>query len=87
MGMNKVLERVLREIDALPLVEQERIARVLQEEVRQAQRTSPKLPSRWARLAERLDRESPLEGKSEEFLRQVREFRGGFAFGEPKNAE
>ena len=85
--MNKVLEHVLREIDALPEAEQERIARVLTEQVRQARQATPKSQGRWARLAERLSRESPLEGKSEEFLRQVREFREGFAFGEPRNGE
>ena len=32
-------------------------------------------------------RESPLEGRSEDFLRQVREFRGRFLFAEPKSVD
>ena len=85
-AMNKVLENVLREVDRLPEEEQRRIARVLEEEVHKARRT-PAKQGRWARLAERLSRESPLEGKSEEFLKQVREFRDGFLFIEPKNVD
>ncbi len=85
-AMNKVLENVLREVDRLPEEEQRRIARVLEEEVHKARRT-PAKQGRWARLAERLNRESPLEGKSEEFLKQVREFRDGFLFIEPKNVD
>ena len=85
--MNKVLENVLREVDRLPEEEQRRIARVLEEEVHKAKRETPAPAGRWARLAERLSRESPLEGKSEEFLKQVREFRDGFLFIEPKNID
>jgi hypothetical protein len=84
--MNKVLENIFREVETLPEEEQQRITRVLKDEVHKARRaTKPK--GRWARLAERLSSESPLEGKSEEFLRQVREFRDGFMFIEPKNAD
>jgi hypothetical protein len=86
--MHKMLETMLHEVEALPEEEQRRIARVLEGEVHKArQATKAKPHGRFARLAERLSRESPLEGKSEEFLRQVREFRDGFLFVEPKNAD
>jgi hypothetical protein len=38
-------------------------------------------------LAERLSKESPLEGRSEEVLRRVREFREGFEMMEPERTE
>ena len=80
--MNKVLENMLREVDALPEGEQERIARVLEAEVRRAKRGTRapehKHKGRWARLAERMRREAPMAGKSEEFLKGVREFRDHF---------
>ena len=76
--MNKVLENVLREVNALPEGEQERIARVLEVEVRRAKRETRTPKGRWARLAERMRREAPLAGKSEEFLNGVREFRDHF---------
>jgi hypothetical protein len=82
--MNKVLEHMLREVEALPEEKQQRIARVLEDEVRKAKQEAPAPAGRWARLAERLSKESPLEGKSEEFLQHVKEFREGFMFREPK---
>ena len=82
-----MLETMLHEVEALPQEEQRRIARVLEEEVHRARRVTAKPHGRWARLAARLSRESPLEGKSEELLRQVREFRDGFLFIEPRNAD
>jgi hypothetical protein len=85
--MDKALEDVLREVDSLPEEEQRRIARVLEEEVHKARRAAEEPRGRWARLAERLSRESPLEGRSEDFLRQVREFRDGFLFAEPKSVD
>ena len=86
-SMDKALEDVLREVDSLPGEEQRRIARVLEEEVHKARRAAEEPRSRWARLAERLSGESPLEGRSEDFLRQVREFRDGFLFAEPKSVD
>lgn len=76
--MNKVLEHVLREIDDLPEAAQARIARVLEAEVDKAKRERPAAPGRWSRLVERMQREAPMAGKSEEFLRNVREFREHF---------
>lgn len=76
--MNKVLERVLHEIEALPEPEQARIARVLEAEVRRARSEAPAAAGRWAQLVERMRREAPLDGRSEEFLRRVREFRDHF---------
>ena len=85
--MHKMLETMLHEVEALPEEEQRRIARVLEEEVHRARRAAAQPRGRWARLAERLSRESPLEGESEEFLRRAREFRDGFLFVEPKSAD
>ena len=85
--MDKVLEDMFREVDALPDEERQRILRVLDEQVREAKRRASPPRGRWARLAERLSRESPLEGTSEDFLRQAREFRQGFMLAEPKNAD
>jgi hypothetical protein len=76
--MNKVLKDMLREVEALPEEKQQRIARVLEEEVQKAKRELPAPAGRWARLAERMSREAPMLGKSEEFLKQVREFRDNF---------
>ena len=76
--MNKVLENVLREVNALPEGEQKRIARVLEAEIRKARREPRPPGGRWARLAERMRREAPLVGKSDEFLDGVREFRDHF---------
>jgi hypothetical protein len=76
--MDKTLEHMLREIDTLPEGEQARIARVLEREVRKARRAAPAPAGRWARLVERMRRDAPMAGKSEELLRQVREFREHF---------
>ena len=77
--MNKVLEHVLQEIETLPEGEQARIARILEAEVRKAQSESAtSATGRWARLAERMRREAPLDGRSEEVLRRVRKFRDHF---------
>ena len=38
-------------------------------------------------MAERLSRESPFEGRSEEVLERVREFREGFGMMEPERKE
>jgi hypothetical protein len=76
--MNKVLENVLREVDRLPEEAQQRIARVLEEEVHKEQHTAARSKGRWVRLVERMRREAPLQGQSERFLRDVREFRDNF---------
>ena len=77
--MNERLEFLLREALALPEDEQARIAQLLEAAVREArERAAAAVPGRWARLAERLGRESPLEGQSEEVLARVREFREHF---------
>ena len=76
--MHKVLEDMLREVDALPEGEQERIVRVLEAEVRKAKRETRAPKGRWARLAERMRREAPMAGKSDEFLQSAREFRDHF---------
>jgi len=76
--MNKVLERVLHEIETLPECEQARIARVLETEVRKARGKAPVPAGRWAQLVDRMRREAPLEGRSEEFLKRVRTFRDHF---------
>jgi hypothetical protein len=76
--MNRTLENMLREIEELPQGTQERIARVLEDEVRKARREGAPPAGRWSRLVERMRREAPMAGKSEEFLRTVRDFRDHF---------
>jgi hypothetical protein len=76
--MNKALENLLHEVEALPDEEQQRIARLVAEEVERARSASQAPSGRWARLADRMEREAPMAGKSEEFLRRVREFRDHF---------
>lgn len=76
--MNEALQTMLREVDALPEEDQRRIARVLAEEVRRARHGAVEPAGRWARLVERMEREAPMAGRSEEFLANVREFRDGF---------
>jgi hypothetical protein len=79
--MNKMLESMLREVEALPEGEQARIARVLEEEVLRAKRKEPAAAGRWARLVERMRREAPMAGSSEAFLNSVRDFREHFDLG------
>lgn len=76
--MNKMPETMLLEVDTLPEEEQRRIARVLEGEAHKAKGEASAPTGRWARFAERMGREAPMTGKSEEFLRSVREFRDGF---------
>lgn len=77
--MNERLEFLLREALALPEAEQARIAQLLEAAVREArERAAAAVPGRWARFVERMQREAPMEGKSEEFLARVREFREHF---------
>ena len=76
--MNKMLETMLREVDTLPEEDQRRIARVIEAEVRKSKDETPAATGRWARFAERMSREAPMMGKSEEFLGSVREFRDNF---------
>jgi hypothetical protein len=73
--MDATLERVLLEIGVLPEEEQRRIARILEEEVHKAKGEEQAPAGRWANLVERMQREAPMRGKSEEFLSRVREFR------------
>ena len=76
--MSKVLENIFREVEALPEEEQQRIVRVLEEEVQKVKSEAPAPSGRWARFAERMHREAPMQGKSEAFLKKVREFRDNF---------
>lgn len=75
--MNEMLESVLHEVEALPEAEQQRIVQVIREELSKAKREAAP-PDRWARFADRMAREAPMKGKSEAFLRSVREFRDNF---------
>jgi hypothetical protein len=77
-AMIEALERMLREVEALPDGEQARIARVLEAEVRKAKPATPAPVKRWTGLVRRMRREAPLAGGSEEFLRDVRRFRDRF---------
>ncbi len=77
--MDAALESLLHEVDALPDEERQRIARVIEGEVRALRQGAPVPEGRWARFAERMSREAPMRGQSEKFLRQVKDFRDNFA--------
>ena len=85
--VDTLLEDVLREVETLPEEEQRRIVHMIEAEVRKSKEAASPPAGRWARLADRLSKESPLEGKSEEFLRHAREFREGFVMMEPRDAD
>jgi hypothetical protein len=76
--MNEMLQSVLHEVETLPQAQQERIVRVIKEEIRKAKHDAPASAGRWDHLVERMQREAPMAGKSEAFLRKVREFRDNF---------
>ena len=78
--MNAVLERVVRELAALPEGEQARIARVLEDQVRLARRGRP--VRRWAAVADRLAALDVLEGQSEGLVRHVRSMRDSVELGD-----
>ncbi len=79
-GMNELLERAIREASALPEDQQEELAAHLLAEVR---RRAPR-KGKWAEVADRLAELDVLRGRSEEFRRHVRAFRGN-SFSEDSN--
>ena len=79
--MNKLLEKAIAEVAALPENEQEAVAvRILDEIKRRVPRKS-----KWAQVAERLAELNVLEGKSAQFTEHTREFRDSFALRGPSN--
>lgn len=72
--MNKLLEKAIAEVAALPAAQQEAVAaRILDEVRRRAARRT-----RWAEVADRLADLNALKGRSEAFARHTREFRDSF---------
>ncbi len=80
--MNKLLEKAIAEVAALPEKEQEAVAARMLDEVKQR---TPRT-GKWAQVAERLARLNVLEGKSAQFIEHTREFRDNFALRTPPNA-
>lgn len=80
--MNKLLEKAIAEVAALPEEEQEALAARMLDEVKQ------RTPRRgtWAQVAERLARLDVLKGKSAEFAEHTRAFRDSFVLRTPPNA-
>ena len=73
--MNKLLEKAIAEVAALPENEQEAVAVRILDEVKQ------RMPrkSKWAQVAEELAELNLLEGKSAQFTEHTRKFRDSFA--------
>ena len=81
--MNKLLERAIDEVRALPEDQQEAVAeRILDEVGRRAGARGGK----WARVAEELAGLDLLRGRSGDFERHVREFRDTFDLRGPPDA-
>jgi hypothetical protein len=73
--MTKVLERMLREVDALPAAERQRILGMIEAELSKIRRENAISRGRWAELVARMRREAPLAGESEAVLERARGFR------------
>jgi ATP-dependent exoDNAse (exonuclease V) alpha subunit len=80
--MNKLLERAIAELAALPEDQQEAVAARLLEEVER--QTSSK--GKWAKVADRLARLDLFQGKSQQFVERTREFRDSFSLHGPPNS-
>jgi hypothetical protein len=72
--MNKLLEKAIAEVAALPESEQEAVATRMLAEVKDR---APQ-EGKWAQVAKRLAALNVLEGKSAQFTEHVREFRDNF---------
>ena len=73
--MNKLLEKAISEIAALPEAEQEAVAARILDEVKHRRPRK----GRWAQVAERLAELDVLRGKSAQFAEHTRAFRDGFS--------
>jgi hypothetical protein len=70
--MNEMLESVLHEVETLPQAQQERIVRLIKEEIGNAKHDAPASAGRWDHLVERMQREAPMAGKSELLAQSAR---------------
>ena len=80
--MNKLLEKAIAEVAALPEKEQEAIAARILDEVKQ--RVPRK--GKWTQVADHLAELNVLKGKSAAFTEHTREFRDSFALRSPSDA-
>jgi hypothetical protein len=80
--MNRLLERAIAELAALPEDQQEAVAARLLEEVER--QTSSK--GKWAKVADQLARLDLLQGKSQQFVERTREFRDSFSLRDLPNS-
>lgn len=81
--MNKLFEKAIAEVAALPEAEQEAMAARILDEVK---RRAPRQEGRWARVAARLAELDMLKGKSAQFAEHTREFRDNFGLRSRPNA-
>ena len=80
--MNKLLEKAIAELAALPEDQQEAVAaRILEEVERQ---TGSK--GKWAKVADHLAQLNLLQGKSQQFVERTREFRDSFSLRDLPNS-
>ncbi len=75
-GSIESLHHVLQVLLQYDLISEEKAHTIEQEE--KVKKTQVK-KSQWAQLADKIHREAPLKGKSEEFLKLSREFRDNFS--------
>jgi predicted RNA polymerase sigma factor len=81
--MNKLLEKAIAEVAALPEAEQEAVAARMLDEVKHR---VPREGGKWAQVAARLAELDALRGKSARFERHTREFRDSFGLRGPSDA-
>lgn len=75
-GSAEALHNVLQILLQYGLISEKKASTIEQQE--KAKRMNKK--NRWAQLADEIHQKGPLKGKSEEFLKLVREFRENFSF-------
>ncbi len=74
-GSAEALHNVLQILLRYDLISEQKAHTIEQKEITK----KPVKKSRWAQLAEEIHQKAPLDGKSEEFLKHVRQFRENFS--------
>jgi hypothetical protein len=74
----EALHNLLQMLLQYGLITEKKARMIEQDHEEKASRQSER--SRWAQLADEIHQKGPLKGKSEEFLKSVREFRENFSF-------
>lgn len=79
--MTKVLDKVFEDARSLPDAEQERLATEIERLVIAARQRAVRA------MSERIERESPYRGLSEDMIKVIREDRSNWAFGPDREDE